>query len=144
MIRAQEPIDLTRLNAPSWFIDQIYFVRRWLTHVRRFQRTCAYVRFMRLINGTESCINQAHIYSLLGYLKPVCPKNSSLIRRGLVKRNNTFELPALSLVPLALLPPKDCWPMRAAVVLQSGRDSLLAIKSGVLQGGRIMLKNWTY
>lgn len=73
-------------------------------------------------NGTSI---HTYGYSLLGYLKPVCAKNSSLIRRGLVKRNKTLELPALSLVPLALLPPKDCWPMRAAVVLQSARCSLL-------------------
>lgn len=59
-------------------------------------------------------------------MKPVCGKNSSLIKRGLVKRNIGFELPALSLVPLALLPPKDCWPMRAAVVLQSASCVLLA------------------
>lgn len=31
-----------------------------------------------------------------------------------------LEEPALSFVPLARLPPKLCWPMRAAVVLQSG------------------------
>lgn len=56
---------------------------------------------------------------LLGYLKPSRGLNSSLIMRGLVKRRSTSELPALSLVPLAREPPKDCCPMRAAVVLQS-------------------------
>lgn len=39
--------------------------------------------------------------------------------RGLVKRNMGLEEPALSFVPLARLPPKLCWPMSAAVVLQS-------------------------
>lgn len=67
-------------------------------------------------------------------MNPVCGKNSSLIRRGLVKRNIGFELPALSLVPLALLPPKDCWPMRAAVVLQSAKVVLLANKLGFYTG----------
>lgn len=59
------------------------------------------------------------LYSLLGYLNPSAPKNSSLISRGLTNLNMTLELPALSLVPLARLPPNDCWPISAAVVLQS-------------------------
>lgn len=61
-----------------------------------------------------------------------------------MKRNMGFELPALSLVPLALLPPKDCWPMRAAVVLQSARCDVLASALGFYKGGNIMVDIWTY
>lgn len=99
-----------------------HFVTRIAMH--RANKRCSWKPKCFIMHYYRSYILTAHEnylchYLLLGYRYSVCGKNSSLIRRGLVKRNSVLELPALSFVPLARLPPKLCWPMRAAVVLQS-------------------------
>lgn len=56
--------------------------------------------------------------SLLGYATLVVALNSSLMLLILTNRPRMLMLPALSLVPLALLPPNGCWPTTAPVLLQ--------------------------
>lgn len=56
--------------------------------------------------------------SLLGYATCLVGANSSLMARMFTKRVKRLALPALSSVPLALEPPKGCWPTTAPVLLQ--------------------------
>ena len=52
---------------------------------------------------------------LEGYWNSSRPTKFSLMLLALIKRQKMLTLPALSFVPLALAPPKGCWPTTAPV-----------------------------